>query len=124
MMRDYRDLVVWQRADQVVIEVYRLTSRFPGHERFGLANQMRRAAVSVASNIAEASGRDSLADGARLLSIAAGSASEIEYQLGLAVRLGYADRTAEATISKTGEVKRMLRSLIRHWRRNPHRPYP
>lgn len=106
--------MVWQRADEVVIATYRLTARFPGHERFGLVDQMRRAAVSVASNIAEAAGRSSPRDGARILGLAAGSASELEYQLGLSARLGYV-RDVEADLGRVGEVKKMLRALQRSW---------
>jgi four helix bundle protein len=76
---------------------------------------MRRAAVSVASNIAEAAGRSSDPDSARLLSIAAGSASELQYQLELSIQLGYASVDAKRALEKSHEVKRMLRSLIRAW---------
>ena len=117
-MRDYRELTVWQRADEVVIDIYRITDAFPADERFGLIAQMRRAAVSVASNIAEAAGRSTDADAARLLSIAAGSASELEYQLDLAARLGHAAKSVDLTLGRVGEVKKMLRSLIKHWRPN------
>jgi len=116
-MRTYHDLVVWQRADDVAMAVYEITRDFPVDERFGLTSQMRRAAVSVASNIVEAAGRASRRDGARLLSIAAGSAWELGYQLDLARRLGY---TNEATAALTGQIegiKKMLRSLHRQWLR-------
>ena len=115
-MRDYRSLTVWQRADEVVLDIYRITGGFPVDERFGLVAQMRRAAVSVASNIAEAAGRSTDPDAARLLSIAAGSASELEYQLDLAARLGHTKEPIDVTLGYIGEVKRMLRSLIKHWR--------
>jgi four helix bundle protein len=114
-MRNYRSLQVWQRAHTTVGLVYRLTDRFPTEERFGLVSQMRRAAVSVASNIAEAAGRSSDPDAARFLSIAAGSASELQYQLELAIELGYSDVDAKQALDLSHEVKRMLRSLIRSW---------
>jgi four helix bundle protein len=116
-MRNYRDLMVWRRSHEVVLLTYRLTSGFPRTERFGLAAQMRSAAVSVASNIAEASGRSTDPDAARLLSIAAGSASELQYQLELAIELGYSDDLARQALSNSHEVKRMLRALIGKWSR-------
>jgi four helix bundle protein len=116
-VRDYRTLIVWQRAHEVVRLVYELTESLPRDERFGLTAQMRRAAVSVASNIAEAAGRASDPDSARLLSIAAGSASELQYQLELVIELGYANGRARQALAASHEVKRMLASLISKWRR-------
>ena len=83
-MRDFRELKVWQKAHRFVLDLYRHTQGFPAEERFGLTVQLRRAAVSVASNIAEGCGREGERDFARFLSIAGGSASEVEYQLLLA----------------------------------------
>jgi four helix bundle protein len=115
-VRTYRDLLVWQRADEVVLEVYRLSESMPSVERFGLMAQMRRAAVSVASNIAEGAGRGSRIDGARMLDIAAGSASELEYQVDLAHRLGYIDTDVDRVLRQIGETRRMLHALISSWR--------
>ena len=112
-MRDFGELKVWQKAHDCAIEVYRHTRAFPSDERFGLTSQLRRAAVSVTSNIAEGCGRDSERDFSRFLSMAAGSASEVEYQLLLARDLGYLDDGNYGPLNeKVNEVKRMLNSLI------------
>ena len=116
-MRDYHALTVWKRAHEVVLSVFALTRRLPADERYELSRQMRRAAVSVASNIAEAAGRASLRDGARFLSIACGSASELEYQVELVGDLGFVERQRETLVS-INEVQKMLKSLIVSWSKN------
>src|SRR5256885_14874780 len=86
---DLKDLVAWQVAMDFATEVYRLTRSFPSDERFGLRLQVRRAAVSVASNIAEGHGRSNRREYARFVSIARGSLKEAETQIILAQRLGF-----------------------------------
>jgi four helix bundle protein len=86
-MRDFRKLLAWQRADDLTVLVYRATEDFPSEEKFGLTSQLRRAAVSVAANIAEGSGRHSLKDFRRFLYQARGSLSEVQYYLHLSKRL-------------------------------------
>ncbi|RKY06105.1 MAG: four helix bundle protein [Planctomycetota bacterium] len=109
-MRDYRKL----RAFELALMVYRETSKFPKDERFGLTSQLRRAAVSIPSNIVEGSGRDSEADYLRFLHIAYGSASETCYQLSLAHRLGYMSNDSyKETGQKSDETARVLNGLIR-----------
>jgi len=78
MMRDYRNLIAWQKAHRLTLKVYRLTSDLPDSERFGLTSQLRRAAASIGANIAEGCGRSTRADLRRFLSIASGSASELQ----------------------------------------------
>ena len=113
-MRDFRELKVWQKAHACVLEIYRCTRNFPTEERFGLTSQLRRAATSVPSNIAEGCGREGDRELARFLSIAAGSASEVEYQLLLSHALGYLDDDAYGRLdSQINEVKRMLNAFIR-----------
>ncbi len=113
-MRDFKELKVWQKAHRFALEIYQHTQRFPAEERFGLTIQVRRAATSVATNIAEGCGRDGELDFARFLSMAAGSASETEYQLLLARDLGYLPDEAHGQLdAQINEVKRMLNSLIR-----------
>ena len=111
-MQRFVDLKVWQRSHQLVLEVYRLTRGFPGEERFSLVSQIRRAAASLPTNIAEGSKRKHAMDYARFLNIAEGSLSEAQYLLILSKDLGYAEaETVEAMISEAEEVLRMLHAL-------------
>ena len=112
-MKDFRDLKVWQKAHQLALALYRATATFPREELYGLTSQLRRGGCSVASNIAEGCGRGSEADFARCLQIAAGAASEVEYQLLLAHDLSMlAPQEYQGLDAQTTEVKRMLTSLI------------
>jgi four helix bundle protein len=112
-VESFRDLFVWQRSMELTVALYRLTKEFPADERFGLTSQLRRAGVSVASNIAEGHSRLSTGEYKHFLGMARGSNSEIETQLILATQLGFGDR---AHISKaeglSREVAKMLDSLI------------
>ena len=111
-MRDFRDLVVWQKGHRLTLDVYRATAGFPTDERFGLTAQLRRSAASVPTNIAEGCGRDVERELARFISIAAGSASETEYHLLLAHDLGYLSREAHVDLTaRVNEIKKMLRSF-------------
>jgi four helix bundle protein len=108
-MQDFRKLKVWQKAHELVLATYQATSRMPAEERFGLSSQIRRCAVSVASNIVEGSSRGSDADFARFVQIAIGSASELEYQLLLAHDLQFIDERSHRDLSnKVIEVRKML----------------
>lgn len=104
-MADFRQFVVWQRAHALTLAVYRVTANFPATERFGLSDQIRRAAVSIGANIAEGSARGKR-DFARYLSIAIGSANELEYLLQLATDLRFMDDGALA--SEATQIARML----------------
>jgi four helix bundle protein len=111
-MRDFRKLEVWERAHRTALGVYQATGSFPEREKFGLVDQLRRSAASVAPNIAEGCGRDGEKEMARHLSIAGGSASETEYHLLLARDLGYLpEATYFQLTSQINEVKKMLRAL-------------
>ena len=103
----FTDLVVWQRAMELVKQVYVLSKKFPADERYALTDQLRRAVVSIPSNIAEGSGRSSNADYAHFLSIARGSLYETMTQLRIAVDLGYIPELSEDINSKIDEVGRM-----------------
>ena len=112
-MRDFRALKVWEKSHQLALAVYRATATFPKDEWYGLVSQMRRAAVSVPTNIAEGCGRHGDPELARFLQIAMGSASELEYHLLLAQDLGYLDTIQGKDLaSEVVEVKRMLTSFI------------
>jgi four helix bundle protein len=88
-IRGYRDLVVWQDSMDLVVAIYRITATFPKEERYSLVNQLRRAAVSVPSNVAEGQSRSRTGDYLRHLSISVGSLSEMETQIQIARRLHY-----------------------------------
>jgi four helix bundle protein len=109
----FRDLIAWQRAMDLVVEIYRLSERFPSSERFGLTNQLRRAAVSVASNIAEGQGRGAGPDFARFLRVAKGSAQEVETQIEIGLQLGFVERAlAEPIFGLAAEICKILTGLI------------
>ncbi|MGH9477817.1 MAG: four helix bundle protein [Terriglobales bacterium] len=111
-MKDFRRLTTWQKSYRVALEVYRATAAFPVSARFGLTSQMRRAAVSAPSNIAEGCGRSGDGEMARYLSLAMGSASELECQLLLAHDLGMlADGGFESLQAAITELRRMLNGL-------------
>lgn len=109
--RSFRDLMVWQKAHQLVLAIYRLTKEFPADERFGLTSQIRRAAVSVAANIAEGFGKRGKPDKARFFNIAQGSLEEVHYYLILGSDLGYADCNKLAESYR--EVARLLNGYSR-----------
>lgn len=113
-IRSYRDLVAWQKAYALGLEVYRSTSSFPNDERFGLTQQMRRCALGIASNIAEGYGRSGRTDYCRFLKIARGSLYELDTQMSFAGDLGYLP-TAMLQPLKTqlDECERVLAGLIR-----------
>lgn len=112
-VRSYRDLLVWQRAMDVAAATYALSRGFPRDELFGLTSQSRRAAVSVAANIAEGYGRTSRSSYAQFLRISQGSLKELETHLMLAERVGVTPHgSTDELLEKTDELGRMLRSLI------------
>lgn len=110
----FKDLVAWQKAMTLVTDVYRLTEQLPDHERFGLTSQLRRAAVSVPSNVAEGHGRVQKKDYQRFVDIARGSTNEIETQLLVAVNLGFlTESKVHATMTLLDELQRILKGLWR-----------
>ena len=114
MNDSFKDLVVWQRAVQMSLSIYKLTSSFPASERFGLTNQLRRASVSVASNIAEGYGKSSKGEYMSYLGHARGSNGEVQTQLVIAKGLGFglAESLHQAE-SLSNEVGRMLVVMMR-----------
>ena len=119
--RSFEDLIVWQKAHQFVLGVYRLTRDFPRHELYGLTSQLRRAATSVPANIAEAFRRRGRSDKARLMNVAEGSVDEARYYLMLATELGYT-LTAVLLITDAAEVSRLLVAYTRTLRTSPDDP--
>src|SRR5579864_4697233 len=108
----FRDLVVWQKAHQLTPDVYRTTADLPGEERYGLVAQMRSAAISIESNIAEGCGRGAHSELARFLQIARGSASELECQILVAKDLSLlSTETCLRLESSVTEIQRMLSAL-------------
>ena len=118
MLLGYRELKVWQRSMDLVEGSYRLTAEFPKHELYGLTAQLRRAAVSVAANIAEGHGREHLGDYLHSLSIANGSLMELETHLLIGGRMNYvAPEDEKHLLGQAAEVGRMLAGLIRALKR-------
>jgi four helix bundle protein len=126
MMRDHLKLHAFKLADDVAVLVYMLTPGFPRDELYGLTSQMRRAAVSVPSNIVEGCARESQAEYLRFLEIAFGSLRELHYQFGLSKRLNYCnDIESSECESKIIEAESVLNSLIRSLRNTkPLQPKP
>ncbi|MDA3938092.1 MAG: four helix bundle protein [Spirochaetia bacterium] len=117
-MRDHRKLRAFQLADEVALLIYRVTKQFPKEEMYGLISQMRRASVSVPSNIVEGCTRESQAEYLRFLEIAFGSLRELHYQLGLSSRLGYfKDNDSSDCESKIVETEKVLGALLRSMRK-------
>ena len=114
-MRPHRNLDAWNEALGLVTEVYRVTDHFPRSERHVLVDQMRRAAVSIPSNIAEGAARGSSRDFKRFVQIARGSVSELDTQLEISRRLGYLETQTESElIQRMDHIERLLRGLVRH----------
>ena len=111
-MLSYRELKVWQKSIELVVEVYRVTKAFPKHELYGLAGQMQRSSVSIPSNIAEGHGLRQSGSYARHLSIASGSVAELEPQIEISDRLGYLPASQDLMM-RANEVGRMLSGLRR-----------
>ena len=112
-MAGYRDLKVWKLGVEISLEVYRLTKDFPKDELYGLTSQIRRAAVSVPSNIAEGHARKSQKDFARFLNIAKGSLAELETQLIIASELGYLQQPQFDSLLKLADQEsRMISGLL------------
>ncbi len=114
MVKHYKELIVWQKAIELVTDIHRVTASFPTEERFGLVSQLRRAAVSVPSNIAEGQGRSSTGEFKLFLGHARGSLCEVESQLVIAGNLGFVqENDLQRFDDLTKEVGRLLNGLIR-----------
>jgi len=119
-IRDYKDLHVWQKGMQLAKEIYLLTGKFPSEEKFGLVSQMRRAAVSIPSNIAEGQARNTTGEFVQSISHAEGSAAEVDTQLRLSIELGYySTNDLEAVFRLLTDVQKMLKRLRYSLTTNP-----
>lgn len=113
-IKTYRDLIVWQKAIAFITNIYKVTAEFPKEEMYGLNSQMRRAAISIPSNIAEGFGRKSTGDYKRFLNISMASLFEVQTQLEITLNLKYIDQnTFDENFETSREIERMLSSLIR-----------
>jgi four helix bundle protein len=118
MSGSFKDLVVWQRAVEMTLAIYKLTAAFPASERFGLSNQLRRASVSVASNIAEGYGRSTKGEYVQFLGHARGSNGEVQTQLIIAKGLGFgSDEAWRLSENLADEVGRFLVTIMRKLKR-------
>jgi len=112
-MKDYRKLIVWEKAHQLTLEIYGMLGNFPKEEMFGLISQMKRSSASIPTNIAEGCGRKSEKDFHRFLVISFGSANELEYQVILSSDLRFIDSTrANRLLKQIEEIKKMLNGLM------------
>ena len=117
-IKNYRDLVVWQKSIEVAEKVYFITKKLPKEELYSLTNQMRRAVVSIPSNIAEGQSRHSSKEFIHFLGIAQGSKAELETQLLLCLKIGYLDDTDTSEIMELlTEIGKMLNALVRKLRK-------
>ena len=117
-IRTYRDLLVWQDSMDLVVAIYRITATFPKEERYSLVDQLRRAAVSVPSNVAEGHGRSRTGDYLRHLSVSVGSLNEVETQVQIARRLEYiTEEDQRQLLDSCNAIAKMLGGLIRSLRR-------
>ena len=114
-MKGHEGLIVWQKAMDLVVEVYNITKLLPKFETYGLSDQMRRAAVSIPSNIAEGHGRNATLEFVHFLRIARGSYSELDTQLKICVRLGYVNESdIKGALNLSNEVGKMLSAMIKN----------
>ena len=123
ILKNYKELNVWQKSYELCLKIYRITAKFPNEERYGLISQIRRSAVSIPSNIAEGYGRKTTADYIRMLYISYGSVCELETQILLAGDLGFIEKGELGTIKKDiAEIERMLKALIKSLENKPLDP--
>ena len=118
-MQDYHKLAIWERSHLLAVEIYKITQLFPREELFGQTSQLRRAVASIPTNIAEGCGRNSRAELAQFLNIAAGSASEVEYELLLAKDTGYLTQKQYDSLSKEIiEIRSMIKKYMLQLHKN------
>lgn len=112
-MRNFQELMVWQKSHELTLKIYKISSSFPKEELFGLTSQIRRSASSIPTNTAEGCGRNSNAEMKRFLTISTGSCSELEYQIILSKDLGYISEVSFKELSENAiTIRRMLHTFI------------
>ena len=113
-MQSYKEFTVWQKSMDLAVEVYSLIKKLPKEELYGLSSQIRRAVISIPSNIAEGQGRNSTREFVKFLAIARGSQCEVETQLQLCIRLGYlSEEETKVVLGICEEISKMLNALIK-----------
>ena len=113
-IKNFTDLLIWQKGHKLVLEIYKITNKFPKEERFGLADQLKRASVSITSNVAEGFGRDKMNDKAHFYTISLGSVYEVQNQLLIAKDVGYlAEVECEQLLIECTEISKMCSALIK-----------
>ena len=123
MLKNYKELKVWQKSYDLCLEIYTITAKFPKEELYGLTSQIRRSAVSIPSNIAEGYGRKTTLDYIRMLYISYGSVYELETQILLAGDLGFIEKGVLGRVLKDiAEIERMLKALIKSLENKPSKP--
>jgi len=123
MLKNYKELKVWQKSYGLCLEIYKITAKFPKEERYGLTSQIRRSVVSIPSNIAEGYGRKTTKDYIRMLYISYGSVCELETQTLLAGDLDLIEKGEWGTLNKDiAEIERMLKALIKSLESKPLNP--
>ena len=121
MLKSYKELIVWQKAIDLTVMIYQLTSRFPKSEMFGLTDQMRRSTVAIASNIAEGSCRGHISEYIQFLQIAFASGAELETQLLVAYKVNYISSETYSTSTRLlDEILRMLNKMLSKLKSNKH----
>ena len=123
MLKNYKELKVWQKSYELCLAIYKITAKFPKEELYGLISQVRRCAVSIPSNIAEGYGRKTTLDYIRMLYISYGSVCELETQVLLAGDLGFIEKGELVKVIKDlAEIERMLKALIKSLEKKPLNP--
>jgi len=124
MLKNYKELKVWQKSYELCLEIYRITAKFPKEEIYGLTSQIRKSVVSIPSNIAEGYGRKTTLDYIRMLYISYGSVCELETQILLAGDLDLIEKSELGPLKKDiAEIERMLKALIKSLENKPLNPW-
>ena len=122
--KNYKELTVWQKSYELCLKIYKITAKFPKEEKYGLTSQIRRAVVSIPSNIAEGYGRRTTADYVRMLYISYGSVCELETQILLAGDLDFIEENDLGVAKRNiAEIERMLKALIQSLENKPLNPW-